>query len=29
MVTDHFTRYMIGFITPDQKAEMTAKVLWE
>ena len=29
MVTDHFTRYMMGFITPDQKAEMIAKVLWE
>ncbi len=29
MVTDHFTRYMMSFVTPDQKAEMIAKVLWE
>ncbi len=29
MVTNHFTRYMMGFITPNQKAKMTAKVLWE
>ncbi len=29
MVTDHFTCYMMGFITPDQKAETTAKILWE
>ncbi len=29
MVTNHFTRYMMGFVTPDQKAKMTAKVLWE
>ena len=29
MVTNHFMRYMMGFITQDQKAEMTAKVLWE
>ena len=29
MVTDHFTRYMMGFVTPDQKGEMTTKVLWE
>ena len=29
MVTDHLTRYIMGFFTQDQKAEMTAKVLWE
>ncbi len=29
IVTNHFMRYMMGFITQDQKAETTAKVLWE
>ena len=29
VVTDHFTRYTMAFITPDQKARATARVLWD
>ena len=29
IVTDHFTRYAQAFITPNQKASMVAKTLWD
>ena len=29
IVTDHFTRYTQAFVTPNQKASMVAKTLWD
>jgi hypothetical protein len=29
VVIDHFTRYTMAFVTPDQKATTTARVLWD
>ena len=29
VITDHFTRHAMAFVTPDQKARTVAEVLWE
>ena len=29
IVTDHFTRYVQAYVTPNQKATTVAKTLWE